>query len=217
MIMNGSLEIQVELGIGPRLVLMGAIIGSILVGVLTFFITDNITWGNSERNSMAMIGDGKDEVLPSLEPTALDQISSDRRQCYVSDDYPESILQWCGEISRYSEAYGLPPNLVAAVMLQESGGNPDAYSPSGAVGLMQIMPRDGIASTYMCINGPCFTSRPTIVELEDPDFNIEFGTRMLARLYEHYGDIREALKFYGPMDMGYAYADKVLTIFNGRE
>jgi soluble lytic murein transglycosylase-like protein len=112
-----------------------------------------------------------------------------------------------------ADMYSLEPNLIAAVMLQESGGNKDAYSSSGAVGLMQIMPKDGIAEKFMCINGPCFSNRPTMEELFDPDFNIEFGSRMLINLYEKYGNWRDALKAYGPMDVGYQYADIVLSIF----
>ena len=78
---------------------------------------------------------------------------------------------------------------------------------------MQVMPRDGIASTFMCINGPCFTNRPTVQELQDPTFNINFGTSMLSGLQAKLGDMREALKYYGPMDVGYTYADKVLGIY----
>ena len=132
--------------------------------------------------------------------------------CQVSSDFPGSILEWCGLISQYAERNSLDPDLVAAVILQESGGQHLAYSHSGAVGLMQVMPRDGIAETFMCKNGPCFSSRPTINELQDPEFNIAFGTRMLAGLENRFGNIRDALKSYGPMDVGYAYADKVLAI-----
>ena len=65
----------------------------------------------------------------------------------------------------------------------------------------------------MCVNGPCFASRPTIADLRDPKFNIKYGTGMLAGLVSKYGNLREALKYYGPMDAGYTYADKVLTIY----
>lgn len=132
--------------------------------------------------------------------------------CQVSSAYPGSILEWCGLISQYADNNSLDPDLVAAVILQESGGQHLAYSHSGAVGLMQVMPRDGIAEKFMCKNGPCFSSRPTISELQDPEFNIAFGTRMLAGLKDRFGNIRDALKSYGPMDVGYAYADKVLAI-----
>src|SRR4030042_807858 len=85
--------------------------------------------------------------------------------------------------------------------------------PPAAVGLMQVMPRDGIAAAFECINGPCFASRPTIEELQDPSFNIEYGSQMLAGLIGRLGNMREALKSYGPMDVDYRYADTVLAIF----
>jgi soluble lytic murein transglycosylase-like protein len=147
------------------------------------------------------------ESAPAEEP----QESEDK--CKVSQRYPEKILQWCNLISKLSKKNGLDPDLIAALIWQESGGNPVAYSKSGAVGLMQVMPRDGIAASFMCINGPCFTNRPTIAELQDPAFNVQYGTGMLANLVAKYGDVREALRYYGPMDVGYYYADKVLGIY----
>jgi len=97
-------------------------------------------------------------------------------------------------------------------MLQESGGQSDVISASGAVGLLQVMPSDGIAAGFMCANGPCFASRPTTQELLDPSFNVDYGVRMLANLLQKYGNERDALKAYGPYNVGYYYADKVLSI-----
>ena len=114
---------------------------------------------------------------------------------------------------RHASRNQLDPNLIAAIIWQESGGNPRAYSKSGAVGLMQVMPRDGIAATFQCINGPCFTNRPTISELQKPNFNIKYGTGMIIGLLQKHGSLREALKFYGPMNVEYYYADKVLKIY----
>jgi len=135
--------------------------------------------------------------------------------CEFAERYPAKIRPWCAPIEEASKQYSVDALLVAAVMLQESGGQPQVMSDSGAVGLMQVMPSDGISATFQCINGPCFANRPTIQELQDPAFNIDYGVRMLAGLIERYGDIREALKAYGPYDVGYLYADKVLTIRNG--
>ncbi len=134
--------------------------------------------------------------------------------CAFFDRYPSKVQPWCGFIEQAASKYGVDALLVASVMLQESGGQPQIMSASGAVGLMQVMPRDGIAAGFQCVNGPCFASRPSIEELKDPAFNVDYGVRMLAGLIEKHGDIREALKSYGPYDVGYRYADQVLTIRN---
>ncbi len=135
------------------------------------------------------------------------------KSCSLSADYPREIQQWCQLIMSAASETGIPVNLIAAVMLQESGGEPFSYSSSGAVGLMQVMPRDGLAAEFMCINGPCFADRPTIKELQEPAFNINYGSRMLANLYAKHGTYREALFHYGPMNIGYHYADLVLQIW----
>lgn len=134
-------------------------------------------------------------------------------ECDVSDSFPEEVRQWCGLITRYAKEHEISPDLIAAVIWLESGGNPTAYSRSGAVGLMQVMPRDGLASSFQCANGPCFASRPTREELEDPEYNIEYGTGMLAGLYGRFESWRDALKSYGPMNVGYSYADKILSLY----
>ena len=134
--------------------------------------------------------------------------------CSLRSGFDGSVLQWCELIEAYASANGLEPALVAALITQESGGDANAYSGSGAVGLMQVMPRDGLASSFMCAAGPCFTERPSSQELYDPEFNIAYGTRLLASLLQRHGNIRDALKSYGPLDVGYYYADLVLGIFN---
>jgi soluble lytic murein transglycosylase-like protein len=134
-------------------------------------------------------------------------------ECAQKALYPEKILPWCALIEKQAGRYAVDPLLIAAVMLVESGGQPQVISHSGAVGLMQVMPRDGIAATFQCINGPCFANRPTIEELKDPEFNVDYGVRMLAGLTDKHGNTRDALKAYGPGDVGYWYADKVLGIY----
>jgi soluble lytic murein transglycosylase-like protein len=133
--------------------------------------------------------------------------------CNVSEGYPQNIRQWCAFITSYAAKYQQDADLLAALIWQESGGDPLAYSQSGAVGLMQVMPRDGLAAGFQCVNGPCFRNRPTIQELQNPEFNIDYGTAMLAGLFQKHGSLREALLFYGPSGVGYYYADKVLGIY----
>jgi len=177
-----------------------AIVPGILVGIL------------------ALVGLSRLVMLPTPVSAATEAASDQQgvsAACEFADRYPAKTLPWCALIEKAANEYGVDSLLIAAVMLQESGGQPEVMSGSGAVGLMQVMPRDGVASSFQCINGPCFASRPTIEELKDPAFNVDYGVRMLAGLIAKYGDIREALKHYGPYDVDYQYADKVLTIRNG--
>ncbi len=142
--------------------------------------------------------------------------SNNSTSCSLNSNYPNSIRKWCSLIEQNAAANGIPESLVAAVMLEESGGNPDAYSVSGAVGLMQVMPSDGLAASFQCANGPCFAKRPATAQLLDPSFNIAYGTGMLANLIRKYGSQRDGLRAYGPMDVGYAYADIVLSILDSK-
>ncbi len=151
--------------------------------------------------------------VEAAEKAVVEEPQTQPAECSLPLSYPQSILNWCTIIEKNSRAYGVEARLIAAVMLQESGGNQDAYSKSGAVGLMQVMPRDGIAEQFMCVNGPCFANRPSMQELYDPEFNIDYASRMLINLVGKHGNWRDALKAYGPMDVGYYYADLVLSIY----
>lgn len=147
--------------------------------------------------------------------TQLEEPKSDFSEIHtagLSPEFPQEIQQWKPLIEKNALIYNLDPNLLGALILQESGGQSTIISSSGAVGLMQIMPSDGIATQFMCINGPCFSQRPTIAELSDPEFNLQYGAQMLSGLINKIGSMREALKSYGPADYGYNYADIVLAL-----
>ena len=134
--------------------------------------------------------------------------------CRVSDNFPSQVLRWCDAITRNAEENGFSPDLIAALIWHESGGNPKAYSADGAVGLMQVMPRDGKAANFQCPKGTCFEDRPTIAQLQNPNFNIQYGTQLLRQYQQKYnGDLREALKAYGPLKSGYSYADRILAVY----
>jgi len=144
----------------------------------------------------------------------------------ANSSYPDDVRRWCDLIEQCAAATDFDPLLNAAMILQESGGNPLAFSRSGASGLMQVMPRDGISANFMCVNGPCFADRPTIVELQDPETNIRTGTRIL-RDYVNYcgGDLRCGLMHYGPdpddlerlYGSRYYYADLILSIYENHK
>jgi hypothetical protein len=188
-----------------RLVFPGAILGSLFIGFFCFFVTTGASYPVGKVFSS--------DVLTSQSDVAMEADQSQATRCEVSKQYPKSVTKWCGEITKYAQQYRVPADLIAAMVWQESGGNPAAYSGSGAVGLMQIMPSDGIAASFMCSGGACFSNRPTVAQLKNPEFNLKYGARMLSGLVKKHGSLREALKAYGPMDSGYYYADKVLSIY----
>ena len=180
-----------------------AIIPGILLSSLLLFFLNQFVYAEVNTHSFG-------------EPQAQEEIEEQTGEtdCRFNERYPEKVLPWCELIEEKAEQYDVDPLLVAAVMLMESGGQPEVISHSGAVGLLQIMPRDGLAAAFQCINGPCFANRPTIEELKDPEFNVNYGVRMLAGLIQRFGNLRDALKAYGPGDVDYWYADRVLGIFN---
>lgn len=201
-----------------RLIICGSILGSIVLGSLLCLFSDYLfsDLGSDQYSHGTTPGsvtrDGALENADDSIPTSAGDTPG--AFCEINQSYPKKVFRWCDLISLYARDRNLPPDLVAALILQESGGDPKAYSGSGAVGLMQIMPRDGLAAAFMCVNGPCFHDRPPRKKLVDPEYNIKYGTRILARLLKKHGDIREALKAYGPMDVGYYYADRVLAIYD---
>jgi hypothetical protein len=50
----------------------------------------------------------------------------------------DAISGWCGLIEQAAQKYNVSPQLIAAVMLQESGGQADVVSASGAVGQLPV-------------------------------------------------------------------------------
>lgn len=54
--------------------------------------------------------------------------------------FTPSVMYWEEEILRWTEPWGIDPNLAATVMQIESCGYPQALSRSGAMSLFQVMP-----------------------------------------------------------------------------
>ncbi len=89
------------------------------------------------------------------------------------DAVPATITRWWGLIGLTADQYQVDPLLIAAVMMQESGGNPDARSSAGANGLMQVL------------GGPF-----------DPQTNVSEGVRILAGHLQTFKNVRVALAAY---------------------
>ena len=100
-------------------------------------------------------------------------------------------------ILRYSKKYSLDPLLVTAVIEVESAARPWARSPSGALGLMQVMP-------YM-IRPMGLAGNASTVEA-----NIEAGCRILAGNIRRLGEADGiSAYFWGSNIRGVTYLNRV--------
>jgi soluble lytic murein transglycosylase-like protein len=106
-------------------------------------------------------------------------------------------------ITRAAERAGLPPEFVHSVARAESGYRPDALSPKGAIGLMQLMP-----GTAAGLN----------VDPYDPAQNAEGGAMYLRDLLLKYeNDPHQVSKAVAAYNAGPAAVDKYKGIPPYRE
>ena len=85
---------------------------------------------------------------------------------------------WGPYIREASGRFNVPGHWVRAVMHQESGGEQQATSPVGAMGLMQVMPAtyEGLRQRYQLGDDPY-----------DPHNNILAGTAYIREMYDRFG------------------------------
>ncbi len=101
-------------------------------------------------------------------------------------DYP---IAYEDTVCRWADEYGVPRELVFAVINVESGFDPDSTSRADAYGLMQLLKptceeiawRLGIYEDY---------------SITDPEYNIRFGTYYLSYLYRYFGDWETSVAAY---------------------
>lgn len=90
--------------------------------------------------------------------------------------------KYTNAINTAASQHGVPASLITAVMDTESSYDPNAKSPKGASGLMQLMPDTARSLGVQNIN--------------DPDENINAGAKYLSDMYKQFGSVETALIAY---------------------
>ena len=132
------------------------------------------------------------ELYNKIEPKVVSNIQIDVRG--ISNEMIDDI----------AVRSGVDPNIVKAIIVEESGGNPNAVGDNGeSIGLMQIQPKHHKKRM----------EELGIVSLYDPQENVIVGCSILSDLYDKYGNYEDALSVYnsGNTEDGKAYAERILN------
>jgi hypothetical protein len=147
------------------------------------------------------------EALAAGGGGATSVVSSTALPSFVPGEYREAIL-------RSAARWGVPPALMAAQLMAESGFDPSAGSPAGAQGIAQFMP--GTAAAY------------GLADPYDPIASIDAEAHLMSDLLRRFGSPELALAAYNagpapveacrcipPYPETQAYVTRILALIGG--
>ena len=179
-----GLVIDIELG--------SACMDSLIAGVIDLAVVQDtlpipkgaVASASFLQNTVWVVRDNETEALRRINHW-MTEVSSTRLYKKMERgklDRLDVISRYDNLIRKHASATGWDWRFIAAIIYNESGFNNDASSHKGAQGLMQIL-----------------SPKYTYEEVNDPDRNLEIGTRYLRRLQKMYApvtaDETECLKF----------------------
>ena len=123
---------------------------------------------------------GKTPTPTQATPTVTPKVESGSGLARAS---VERAKPYMGIVQAASKAYGVPEDVILAVIETESGFKPDAKSATGVRGIMQVT-----QSTY---DGLGFKG-----DRSDPTNSINAGAKLLSQLYRQYGNWDDAFSAY---------------------
>ena len=138
-------------------------------------------YGAAPPRTTAAVADTADVALTAGDSITADSLGA--RASRLGKAAADTVRTHGPAIEAAARETGLAPELVLAVIMQESGGNARAVSPKGARGLMQLMPA---TARELGVRDP-----------HDPAAGVRGGARYLAQMQERYGgDLTLALAAY---------------------
>ncbi len=149
------------------------------------------------------------------QPSRWGAAPSSRPQARINvNAYKKNLTRFAPIIEEVARRTRLYPELLHAVVMVESSYDPDAVSPTGAVGLMQLM--------------PATAKRYGVTDSRDPRANLEGGARYLRHLLTKFSNnLKLALAAYNagentvlkygnqvpPYPETRAYVDRVIAYY----
>jgi soluble lytic murein transglycosylase-like protein len=125
--------------------------------------------GMVEMPAAAIAGYEQEEIVAATPPAAVPAASVPAPPASAIPDTPAELAAQLAD--QAAKKYQLPDSFVRSVMKAESGFQPNAVSPKGAIGLMQLMPD---------------TARVLGVDPRDPHQNADGGAQYLRQLLARY-------------------------------
>jgi len=124
---------------------------------------------SSNYNPFASLGD----MLGGLDLSQLFSSTCEASGNFASNADQQVTGDFSDIINEAASKYGVKAKLIKSIMMTESAGDPNAISPCGAQGLMQMMPETFAATGYS--------------NALDPRESVMAGTSHVLSLLEHFG------------------------------
>ena len=156
-------------------------ISDVITGRITVIALDTAVKMRSRGHSEKEISGYLDSIYKKNIATQRDSIKMGKGFPGGSSTAVIGQLNFDAFAVRFSERYGINPNVIRAIVKAESNWVPDAVSRKGAIGLMQLMP-----GTALLLK----------VDPYDPEQNMEGGVRYFSFLLDTFKDLDLALIAY---------------------
>lgn len=172
--------------------------GKIIVGVVTLLLVGlgalGLGWQQGRTQGLAQ---GQASAVAQVKQA--DTVDA-QVMAYVLKKNPDATIRDFSDFPRIlfgeSEAAGIDPRIILALIDKESQFNPKAVGKAGEIGLMQVMPATGALvakSLGMPFEYPKGTNLGT---LGLPRHNLRIGIRFLKDRIDEFGDMPTALRGY---------------------